>query len=224
MKAIIVDGGKASRLGYMSPKGLIRVSGRPLIGYLWARLAELGVDETTLIIGEDSVEAYENSEFGRASRIVMDSAMAGPLSAIDGIGSEFVNEDVIITTGDAFFGSLESLRGCAPGSCLALVDIPRNNCTQVRLCGRGVGYVGSGFIDGSMSYASAIRVNRCFTFWGSAKERAAASGKMIVDALMGDALIDVELRMVNGFWRNVNEPRDLEAVRSYLDEGSVSVR
>ena len=218
MKAIIVDGGKASRLGYMSPKGMVRVNGIPLAGYLIARLRDLGVMDVTLIVGEKSVAAYEESEVGRNARIVIDSMMKGPLSALDGVASEFSGEDVVITTGDAFFGSLGALRGCAPGHMVALVDFARRGTLQIHPERAGYRVVDKDVTPGSVSYASAIRVNKCNEFWDDVRDCAMLGGLSIIEGLSSSSMTDVELRMVNSFWRNVNEPSDLEAVRSYLND------
>jgi len=216
VKAIIVDGGKATRLGVEPPKGLVDINGLPLIGLLLRRFDGLGIKDVTLITSIECAEAYEKSEYRRALNIVIDKRMTGPLAAIYQVAAHFRDEDVIITTGDAFFANLNSLRGCAPGYVLPLVDAPRARTFHIALDSSSNARVSRSIQADGFSYASAIRVCRCSGFWTGVRHTLMEGCTSIIQALAWESFSDIELRMVNGFWRNVNEPSDLVAVKDYL--------
>jgi len=190
----------------------------PLIGHLWRRLSELGISDVTLIIGNSTRERYEKNEYGRAAHIIIDERMNGPLAAIYQVAKEFRDEDVLITTGDAFFSSLDSLRGCAPGYVLPLVDAPRAKTFHIALASSSRAWVSQSIQPEGFSYASAIRVCWCPGFWDGIRNTLIKGCTSIIQALAGESHSDIELRLVNGFWRNVNEPSDLVAVKDYLGE------
>ena len=216
MKAIIVDGGKAVRLGVLPPKGLVRVGGIPLVGYLWARLVDLGITDVTLITSKACREAYDETVVGRSVRIFIDRRMDGPLAAISQVAEEFRDEDVIITTGDAFFSSLDSLRGGVPGYVLPLVDAPRAKTFHITLDSSSSARVSQSIQADGFSYASAVRVCQCPPFWDGVRNTLIEGCTSIIQALAWKSFCDIELRIVNSFWRNVNEPSDLVAVKDYL--------
>lgn len=213
MRAIIIDGGKATRLGYPPPKGLVPVGDTYLMEYLFCRLKVLGTDRATVILGFGAVTRFAKSLLGEQVDVVVDYKMEGPLAALCQVAGEFRNSDVVITFGDAYFERLGQLLSCEEGTVLALTDRPQKGRPQIRMKNKKIDYAGRFLKEGAVTYAGILRVNRCPKFWDAIAMGRDAGMKWISRPLCFLPKGMVKLKPVLGLSVNVNTPKDLELVR-----------
>jgi glucose-1-phosphate thymidylyltransferase len=87
MKVVIPLAGFGTRLRphtYTKPKPLINVAGKPVLGHLLDKLADLNVDEYIFIVGYlgEQVEEYVNKEYKLNARFVEQKELLGQAHAI----------------------------------------------------------------------------------------------------------------------------------------------
>src|SRR5689334_2444088 len=87
MKVVIPLAGFGTRLRphtYTKPKPLIKVAGKPVLGHLLDKLADLNVDEYIFIVGYmgDQVEEYVNKEYKLNAKFVEQKELLGQAHAI----------------------------------------------------------------------------------------------------------------------------------------------
>ncbi len=109
MKAIIPVAGMGSRLRphtHTTPKVLLNVAGKPMLGHILEELVKAGVDEVTFIVGYlgEMIEKYVKKEFTIKSNFVLQPEMRGLGHAIY-LTKELHKNDknVLIILGDTIF-------------------------------------------------------------------------------------------------------------------------
>jgi len=220
MRALVVDGGKATRLkGYPPPKGLVQAGDAPLLLHLVRRLREIGVDRVTVLIGYTTAARLLQSPVARRVDIEIDYCMEGPVAALCAVADKYRDEDVVITTGDAWFEHLRQLRHCSEGKVLALTDDPEAERPQIQMAEtQKITYVGRFLKRGAVSYAGILRVNHCPKFWAALEMGKKAGMQWISRPLCFMPKEMVELRPVVGRSVNVNTVEDLVKVREAVCE------
>lgn len=109
MKAIIPVAGMGSRLRphtHTTPKVLLNVAGKPILGHILEELVKAGVDEVTFIVGYlgELVEKYVRKEFKFKSNFILQSEMKGLGHAIYLTKDLHKNDkDILIILGDTVF-------------------------------------------------------------------------------------------------------------------------
>jgi glucose-1-phosphate thymidylyltransferase len=120
MKVIIPLAGYGTRLRphtYTKPKPLINVAGKPVLGHLLDKIADLPIEEYIFIVGHlgDQVNEYVRSQYKIPARFVEQSEMLGQSHAIwlarESIGHEPVFVIFVDTLFEADLSTLD-----APGS------------------------------------------------------------------------------------------------------------
>lgn len=109
MKAIIPVAGMGSRLRphtHTTPKVLLSVAGKPILGHILEELVKVGVDEVTFIVGYlgDLIKQYVKKEFKIKVNFVLQEEMKGLGHAIY-LTKELHQKDknVLIILGDTVF-------------------------------------------------------------------------------------------------------------------------
>ncbi|MBI4553108.1 MAG: NTP transferase domain-containing protein [Candidatus Latescibacteria bacterium] len=110
MKGIIPVAGIGSRLRphtHTTPKALMHVAGKPILGYILDELVALGVQEVTLIIGNmgQKIIDYVNTQYAFNAHYVVQHETCGIAHAIHLGREHFDDEPVLIILGDTIFNS-----------------------------------------------------------------------------------------------------------------------
>jgi glucose-1-phosphate thymidylyltransferase len=106
MKAIIPLAGKGTRLRphtHHTPKPLLKVAGKPVLGFILDDLVALGVNEIVFIVGylRDTVEAWIGEEYpDLKAHYVLQEVQDGTAGAI-ALAEPHVDEEVLIVFADA---------------------------------------------------------------------------------------------------------------------------
>ena len=106
MKAVIPLAGKGTRLRpltHHTPKPLLKVAGRPVLGFILDELVSLGVEEMVFIVGHlrDAVEAWIAEQYpGLRAHYVLQEVQGGTAGAV-ALAEPFVDEEVLIVFADA---------------------------------------------------------------------------------------------------------------------------
>jgi len=114
MKAILPVAGKGTRLRphtLTTPKALVRVGGRPVMGYILDDLVALGVHEVVFVVGylRDAVREYvERAYPDLEAHYVVQAVQDGTAGAIH-LAEPFIDEDVLIVFVDTLFDADLSL-------------------------------------------------------------------------------------------------------------------
>jgi glucose-1-phosphate thymidylyltransferase len=132
MKVIIPLGGLGTRLRphtYTRPKPLINVAGKPMLGHIIDKFADLPVEEYIFVVGHlgDQIEHYVKSTYAFAARFVEQKEALGQAHAL-WLCREFVDGPVFMIFGDTLFEADLSELARAPRDNLAYVkevDDPR---------------------------------------------------------------------------------------------------
>lgn len=104
MRAIIPAAGIGERLRPLTlhkPKVLIPVAGKPIIGHIYERLMQLGIEEVTVIIGHfgEQVKAYSQQNFPLRFTFIEQPERRGLGHAV-GLGLDRSPDPVLIILGD----------------------------------------------------------------------------------------------------------------------------
>ncbi len=108
MKVIIPLAGFGTRLRpftYTKPKPLIHVAGKPVLGHLLDKIAQLPIDEYIFIVGYlgDQIEDYVRGTYSFKARFVEQTEMLGQSHAV-WLAREFIgNEPVFVLFADTLF-------------------------------------------------------------------------------------------------------------------------
>jgi len=224
MRAVIVDGGRATRLaGHSPPKGLVPVglNGETLLELLVSQLWALGAKRPTLVLGYESGTRLLRSSLSEQVDLVLDYEMKGALNALRLVADRFRDEDVIVTTGDCWFSSLAQLRMAplqeedAVGTVRVLTAPQQLGRPQILSAGhrKPIPYIGRLIKPGTVSYAGAMRIVRCPAYWRAVQMGIEAEMKWIVRPLLFLPAGAIKLLPVTGRWGHVNTPEDLNQVR-----------
>jgi glucose-1-phosphate thymidylyltransferase len=114
MKAILPVAGKGTRLRphtLTTPKALVRVGGRPVMGYILDDLIALGVHEVVFVVGylRDAIREYvERAYPDLEAHYVVQEVQDGTAGAIH-LAEPFIDEDVLIVFVDTLFDADLSL-------------------------------------------------------------------------------------------------------------------
>lgn len=108
MRAIIPVAGVGSRLRphtYTTPKVLLNVAGKPILGHILDTLVAEGITSVTFIVGYmgDLVEEYVNREYDLDASFVMQESREGLGHAIWLAREDLGEEPVLIILGDTIF-------------------------------------------------------------------------------------------------------------------------
>jgi len=108
MKAIIPVAGEGTRLRphtHTTPKVLINVAGKPILGHILESLVEVGVDEIVLIVGYrgDQVTEYVTGHFDLKVHVVRQDELLGLGHAIYLAREWMDGEPAMIVLGDTIF-------------------------------------------------------------------------------------------------------------------------
>ncbi|MGQ9630595.1 MAG: sugar phosphate nucleotidyltransferase [bacterium] len=116
MKAIIPLAGRGTRLRphtHTKPKAMVRVAGKPILGHVLDRLANLDLEEIIFITGHlgEQVEDYVGKHYSIRARYIPQVEMLGQAHAIY-LARECVDSDLIIAFIDTIFeADLSALSG-----------------------------------------------------------------------------------------------------------------
>jgi glucose-1-phosphate thymidylyltransferase len=116
MKLIVPMAGRNSKLGphtLNTPRPLIHVAGKPLLGHLLDKLAQVKITEAIFIVDEDNQELknFISKNYTFKSRYILQKERKGLAHAIFGAKNFFQNEEVMILLADTLIDTnLESLR------------------------------------------------------------------------------------------------------------------
>jgi glucose-1-phosphate thymidylyltransferase len=108
MKAVMPLAGKGTRLRphtLHTPKGLMKVAGKPVLSFLMDDLIALGVEEMVFIVGylRDEVQAWIEAEYPDVrGHYVVQEVQDGTAGAV-ALAEPFIDEDVIVAFPDAVF-------------------------------------------------------------------------------------------------------------------------
>ncbi len=106
MKAIIPLAGKGTRLRphtHHTPKPLLKVAGKPVLGYILDDLRRIGVEELVLIVGHlrAEIEAWVKAEYPELRpHYVLQEVQDGTAGAV-ALAEPLVDEEVLIVFADA---------------------------------------------------------------------------------------------------------------------------
>jgi len=109
MKAIIPVAGMGTRLRphtHTTPKVLLQVAGKPILGHILEQLVNIGIDEITFIVGYlgELIENYVKSKFKFKSNFVLQSEMKGLGHAIYLTKDiHWKHKKILIILGDTIF-------------------------------------------------------------------------------------------------------------------------
>ena len=187
MNAIIVAGGRGSRMGCSGPKCLLDIGGETVIGRTLRLFDELGVEETTLVLG------CEHVPFDFPGPVVIDHEMCGVQNALL-LAPRY--SDFIFTTGDLWIESFKPLASARDGR-ITVLTVPPNVRWMKQLD-----------LDGGVrSFGGAMRV-RTNSFWDCVKS-AAHRGAKNPPAMLDDADAGL-IEAVDGCGEvvNLNTPTD----------------
>lgn len=172
-----------------------------------------------MLIGYTTAARLLQSPVARRVDIEIDYCMEGPVAALCAVADKYRDEDVVITTGDAWFEHLRQLRHCSEGKVLALTDDPEAERPQIQMAEtQKITYVGRFLKRGAVSYAGILRVNHCPKFWAALEMGKKAGMQWISRPLCFMPKEMVELRPVVGRSVNVNTVEDLVKVREAVCE------
>lgn len=220
MKAIIIAGGYATRMkGKTPPKCLLHCGpGKTtLLQRLLDQIEGMGIEETTLMMGRSCIGAVENTAEAHRVEMLEDPQMQGPIVALSMLTRAFFSEEVLITTGDAFFEDLSQLKRVDYGHVKALVD-PRASsvCIKIRQNPDGTIAVDKNRSSGGFCYAGALAVHHCSMFWQGVAFCAGDKDRFSHRPLAYCPPNAVELVEIDGFWKNVNTREDLKEVEEWI--------
>lgn len=174
MHAIIPVAGMGTRLRpitHTTPKALIPVAGRPVLGHIVDRLIPAGVDRVTLVVGHlgDSIVSWVRSEFPLEVGFVRQDSMDGLASAV-ALAAPYVDDGpTMVVLGDTIFEA--DLRDIARGTCNRLAVCPVDDPSRfgvvvseggmaVRLVEKPVEFVSDLAIVGIYLFRSGLRMIR----------------------------------------------------------------
>ena len=106
MKAVIPLAGKGTRLRphtHHTPKPLLKVAGKPVLGFTLDDLVEIGVEEMVFIVGylRDSVEAWISGHYPNLrAHYVVQEVQDGTAGAV-ALAEPYIDEEVLIVFADA---------------------------------------------------------------------------------------------------------------------------
>src|SRR5438093_4930833 len=108
MKVVIPLAGFGTRLRpftYTKPKPLINVAGKPVLGHLLDKIADLDVSEYIFIVGHlgEQVEEYVNTQYKLPARFIEQKEMLGQAHAIWLAREHLDDEPVFILFVDTLF-------------------------------------------------------------------------------------------------------------------------
>jgi len=109
MRAIIPAAGIGTRLKphtYSTPKVLLNVGGKPILGHILDKLLEEGLTKSTFVIGYlgDMIKEYVAKEYpGMKSEFIVQEEMQGLGHAIYVASPTFDEEDILVILGDTLF-------------------------------------------------------------------------------------------------------------------------
>lgn len=111
MKIIMPIAGKGTRLRphtHVIPKSLIRVAGKPIIGYIMEQVQNIDFSEIIFIIGHlgDQIKSYLRATYHSPMKFIRQTDYNGLGHAIDQAKGEFTqDEPVLILLGDIIFSA-----------------------------------------------------------------------------------------------------------------------
>lgn len=230
MKAVIITGGEATRmLGKMPPKAMLGIAeGVTMLDHMLMVLhRDLSIlpDDVTVICGSagwGAMQSWENPGVA----LVRDDAMDGQLAALANYVREnpgVALEDVVLTTGDAWFESLVALQEAKLGT----VAVLKTTGAKTKPCRpqfhlvtksgrRKVDYVGRFPKRGAMTYCGAMRICRAPEFWVAVKSGAKTGMKWLSRPLCFMPWGSVEPVSIGAKWDHVDTPEDLDRVRGRM--------
>ena len=108
MKAVIPLAGRGARLRpqtHRTPKALLKVGGRPVLGYLLDKLLETGIEEIVFIVGylREAIRDYIAEEYPSLdARHVVQEVQDGTAGAVH-LAEPYIDEEVLILFADTLF-------------------------------------------------------------------------------------------------------------------------
>ena len=109
MKALILAAGRGSRLGKITdnlPKPLVKVKGKPVIGYLIDKLINLNVTEIFINMNykHELLEKFIlNSSYRIKINLVYEPTLLGTAGTLKSLNQELTTENFIVMHGDNYF-------------------------------------------------------------------------------------------------------------------------
>ncbi len=203
MHAVIPVAGMGTRLRpitHSTPKALIPVAGRPVLGHIIDRLLPAGVDRITLVIGHlgDAIVDWVRSSFDIPTEFVRQERIEGLASAVALAGPRMDDGPTMVVLGDTVFEADLSVLAGVRGNMLAVcrVDDPSRFGVVVERDGRAVRLV-----EKPVEFVSDLAIVGIYHF---------ASGSRMVDACR---------RLMEGGTRTRGEFQLTDAMQLMIDEG-----
>ncbi|MER5704790.1 glucose-1-phosphate thymidylyltransferase [Micromonospora sp. NPDC002296] len=236
MKALVLAGGSGSRLRpitHTSPKQLVPVANKPVLFYGLEAIAEAGVTDVGVIVGDTGREIREavgdGSRFGLRVTYITQSAPLGLAHALLVAGDYLGDDDVVMYLGDNFVvggisGIVEEFRAQRPDAQILLtrVDDPTAfGVAELDGSGRVVGLE-----EKPARPKSDLALVGVYLFTSRMQEavraiRPSRRGELeITDAIQWliDRGCDVRSTTISGYWKDTGNVLDmLEVNRSVLD-------
>ncbi|HOF66228.1 MAG TPA: sugar phosphate nucleotidyltransferase [Candidatus Fermentibacter daniensis] len=232
MHAIIPVAGMGTRLRpitHTTPKALIPVAGRPVLGHIIDRLIPAGVDRLTLVVGHlgDAIVSWVRSEFPLDVGFVRQESMDGLASAVALAAPRVDDGPTMVVLGDTLFDA--DLRDVARGACNRLAVCPVDDPSRfgvvvseggvaVRLVEKPAEFVSDLAIVGIYLFRSGLRMIQACSDLIGANQRTRGEFQL-TDAmqLMIDAGERFELFRVDD-WLDCGKPETLlQTNRAMLD-------
>lgn len=236
MKALILSGGTGSRmrpLTYTKPKQLIPVANKPILFYIIEKVINAGITDIGIIVGDTGTEVISEIEAGGGWNAnftyIYQKEPLGLAHAVKTASGFLGDSDFLMLLGDNLFntdldGIIETFYSNSSNACILLykADDPSqfgvavvDNDVVVKVVEKPKKYVGDLIITGIYAFDKSIlqAIDRI---------KPSKRGELeITDALQN--LIDcggsVSCRLVNGWWKDTGNPKDLlEANSMILDE------
>ncbi|KIF76819.1 glucose-1-phosphate thymidylyltransferase [Streptomyces sp. 150FB] len=236
MKALVLSGGAGTRLRpitHTSAKQLVPVANKPVLFYGLEAIAEAGITEVGIIVGETAEEIREavgdGSKLGVHVTYIPQESPLGLAHAVL-IAREFLgDDDFVMYLGDNFIvggiaGLVDEFRAERPAARLLLTQVPNPRAfgvAELDPAGRVVGLQ-----EKPAEPRSDLAVVGVYLFTPAVHEAVRAiepswRGELeITDAIqwMLDQRLDVRSTLISGYWKDTGNVVDmLEVNRSVLE-------
>jgi glucose-1-phosphate thymidylyltransferase len=178
MKVVIPLAGFGTRLRphtYTKPKPLIKVAGKPVLGHLLDKLADLNVDEYIFIVGYlgEQVEEYVNKEYKLNAKFVEQKELLGQAHAI-WLAREYLNDSptLVIFVDTLFEADLQQLNNTDADALIYVKEVEDPRAFGVVTLDKD-GYI-TGIIEKSSSMENRLAVIGMYYF---------KSGQKLINAI-----------------------------------------